>query len=107
MQTDLFVFHGYAELHLEGRWVKATPAFNASLCERFNVDPLEFDGRHDSVFQQCDKDGNVFMQYVRDRGTFVDLPLQELLAAFEKHYPSLVSEGAYRLTGAFEDEAPG
>src|SRR5574341_322846 len=32
---DLFVWHGYAELHLEGRWVKATPAFNLTLCERF------------------------------------------------------------------------
>jgi transglutaminase-like putative cysteine protease len=105
MRTDLFVFHGYTELYLEDKWVKATPAFNASLCERFNVEPLDFDGRIDSVFQQIDKDGNVFMQYVRDRGTFVDLPLQEMLAAFEEHYPSLMSRGTYKLTGAFEDEA--
>ena len=28
MGTDLFVYHGYAELFLDGKWVKATPAFN-------------------------------------------------------------------------------
>jgi transglutaminase-like putative cysteine protease len=47
MGSDLFVYHGYTELFLEGRWVKATPAFNLGLCQRFGVLPLEFDGRHD------------------------------------------------------------
>lgn len=35
--SDLFIWHSLTELHLEGRWVKATPAFNASLCRRFGV----------------------------------------------------------------------
>ena len=30
--SDLFVYHGYTELFLEGKWVKATPAFNLALC---------------------------------------------------------------------------
>ena len=104
MQTDLFVFHGYAELYLEGTWVKATPAFNKSLCERFNVEPLDFDGRNDSVFQQCDQGGNQFMQYVRDRATFADLPIDEILAAFTEHYPALASEEADDLAGSFDSE---
>jgi transglutaminase-like putative cysteine protease len=95
MKTDLFVFHGYAELWLEGRWVKVTPAFNRSLCERFGVDPLEFDGRHDSLFQQADRNGKRYMEYVRDRGQFPDLPLEQIRAAFEDHYPGLVSGGVY------------
>ena len=49
METDVFVFHGFAELHLGGGWVKATPTFNRSLCERFGVGALEFDGVHDSL----------------------------------------------------------
>ncbi len=105
MQTDLFAFHGYTELYLEGKWVKATPAFNKSLCERFDVEPLAFDGRNDSVLQQSDRKGNEFMQYVRDRGTFADLPLDEILAAFVEHYPALASEKANDLGGSFEDEA--
>jgi transglutaminase-like putative cysteine protease len=95
MGTDLFVFHGYTELWLEGRWVKVTPAFNSALCERFGVAPLAFDGRHDSLFQQADREGKRYMEYVRDRGQFADLPLDQLRAAFEDHYPALVSGGVY------------
>jgi transglutaminase-like putative cysteine protease len=31
---DLFVYHGFVEFFLEGRWVKETPAFNIELCTR-------------------------------------------------------------------------
>jgi transglutaminase-like putative cysteine protease len=105
MQTDVFAFHGYAELFLEDQWVKATPAFNASLCERFDVAPLEFDGRHDAVLQECDRKGNRYMEYIRDHGQFADLPLEQMLAAFEEYYPSLMSDGAYDLKGSFEEDA--
>src|SRR3546814_6199153 len=44
MGTDVFFYHGFAELWLDGKWVKATPAFNIELCEKFRVLPLEFDG---------------------------------------------------------------
>ena len=50
MGTDIFVWHGYTDLFLEGKWVKATPAFNIELCDKFRVLPLEFDGREDSLF---------------------------------------------------------
>ena len=49
MRTDLFVFHGLVEFFLEGKWVKATPAFNLSLCEKFGILPLDFNGRDDSI----------------------------------------------------------
>jgi transglutaminase-like putative cysteine protease len=91
MGTDLFVFHGYTAFHLDARWVKATPAFNRTLCERFDVAPLEFDGRHDSLFQQADRRGNRYMEYVRDRGQFADLPLDEIRRAFAEHYPALAA----------------
>ncbi len=89
MGTDLFVFHGYAELWLEGRWLKATPAFNVELCERFGVPPLEFDGRSDALFQPYDAAGRRSMEYVRERGTFDDLPFDEMVAAFREHYAGL------------------
>jgi transglutaminase-like putative cysteine protease len=104
MGTDLFVFHGYAELYLEGRWVKATPAFNRTLCERFDVAPLEFDGRHDSLFQQADRQGHRYMEYVRDRGPYDDLPLDEMLAAFTEHYPALMTGAVYTADGGDEWE---
>jgi transglutaminase-like putative cysteine protease len=99
MGTDLFVFHGFAELRLDGRWVKATPAFNRTLCDRFDVEPLAFDGRRDSLFQQADRAGRRYMEYVRERGTYDDLPLDEIRAAFEAHYPALVTDGVYEVEG--------
>ena len=105
MHTDLFVFHGYTELYLNGRWVKATPAFNESLCQQLKLEPLAFDGCNDSVLQPIGPDGKQFIQYVTDRGTFADVPIQEIRAAFEEHYPSLMAAGGYRIRGSFEDEA--
>jgi transglutaminase-like putative cysteine protease len=105
MGTDLFVFHGFAELHLEGRWIKATPAFNRSLCERFGVEPLEFDGLHDSVFQEADLRGNRFMEYVNDRGRYSDLPLEALRRVLEEAYPEVVVGGVWNLSGRFEEDA--
>lgn len=105
MGTDVFVYHGYAELLIEGNWVKATPAFNKALCERFGVASLEFDGIHDSVFQPFDSQGNQYMEYLRDHGRHADLPLDELRLTFEKAYPRLMSGGLCDLSGRFEDDA--
>lgn len=84
--SDLFVFHGYVELWIDERPVKATPAFNASLCERFGVPPLELDGEHDALLQAYDGQGRRHMEYVRDRGLYLDLPFDEILRAFAETY---------------------
>ncbi len=104
MGTDLFVFHGFTELHLDDRWVKATPTFNRSLCDRFGVRPLEFDGRTDSLLHPFDAAGQRHMEYVHDRGTFVDVPLEDVRRAFAEHYPALVGEQT-ALGGDFDREA--
>jgi transglutaminase-like putative cysteine protease len=103
MKTDVFRWHAYCELHLSGKWVKATPAFNASLCERLGVKPLEFDGRADSLFQPFDSTGRKHMEYVADRGTFPDVPFETILADFRAHYAALFGEE--RLAGDFQSEA--
>jgi len=85
--SDLFIWHSFTEFYLDGRWVKATPAFNLSLCQRFGVRPLEFDGRHDSLFHEYDQEGRRHMEYVRERGHFSDVPYQAIIADFKKTYP--------------------
>ncbi|KJS02903.1 MAG: transglutaminase [Desulfobulbaceae bacterium BRH_c16a] len=87
MGTDLFIYHGYTEMYLNDGWHKATPAFNLSLCTRFNVLPLEFDGTGDSIFHQFDALGQKHMEYVRDHGHFADLPFDRIFAAYGKTYP--------------------
>jgi transglutaminase-like putative cysteine protease len=93
MGTDLFVYHGYAELQLDGRWVKATPAFNLALCTRFRVKPLEFDGREDSIFHPFDEDNRRHMEYVRWRGEFADVPAADIKRVFSETYPALFNLG--------------
>ena len=87
MGTDLFVFHGYTDLYLEDKWVKATPAFNLAMCKRFRVTPLEFDGREDSIFHPFDEDNRRHMEYVSFRGTYADVPAEEIRRVFAETYP--------------------
>ena len=102
---DLFVWHGFTELRLEGRWVKATPAFNLSLCERFGVRPLEFDGRHDSLFHEYDRGGRRHMEYVKERGCYLDVPYDTIVAEFKKAHPRWLALGGGGDQGDFASEA--
>lgn len=83
---DLYIWHGYTALEIEGRIVKATPAFNAALCERFGVPALDFDGVHDALLQPFDGQGRSYMEYVADRGLFDELPLDRILDDFHALY---------------------
>ncbi|MGD8714070.1 MAG: transglutaminase-like domain-containing protein [Desulfobacterales bacterium] len=84
--SDLFVYHGFVEFFLNQKWVKATPAFNIELCKRHKVIPLEFNGYEDSIFHPYNAEKKQFMEYVEDHGTFADIPVDEILAAWEKAY---------------------
>jgi len=86
MGSDLFVYHGFVEFYLEGKWVKATPAFNKELCIRHNVAPLEFNGREDSLFQPYNLEKKQFMEYVAQHGAYADIPVDEIVAAWEGAY---------------------
>lgn len=107
MKTDVFVFHGYAELFLEGRWLKVTPTFNMSLCEKFGVRPLEFDGKSDCLFHEFDKHGNRHMQYVHDHGAFADVPFDRIVDEFHRHYPEFFPKDGAPVGGDFSREAVG
>ena len=84
--SDVFVYHGYTEMYLGGRWVKATPTFNAELCRRHQVEPLEFNGRDDSIFHPYNQAKKEFMEYLEYHGTYADIPVDAILAAWEKAY---------------------
>lgn len=92
MKTDVFYYHGYTSIYLEEKWVKATPAFNIELCEKFGLHPLEFNGREDSLYHEFDRAGNKHMEYLSERGEYVDIPLEDMIAVFEEHYPDMVAD---------------
>jgi transglutaminase-like putative cysteine protease len=92
MGTDLFVYHGYSELWLGGRWVKVSSAFNRELCERFGTKVLEFDGEHDALMHPYDTAGNRHMEYVRQRGSYADLPFDDIMRTFSEVYGEGITE---------------
>ncbi len=83
---DLFVYHGFTEFFLQDRWIKATPAFNAELCRRHQVAPLEFDGRRDSIFQPFNAANRPYMEYVIYHPSCADVPVKAIVAEWKKIY---------------------
>lgn len=102
VQTDVFYWHSYTEILVDGKWVKCTPAFDRALCERAKLAPLEFDGEHDSLFQPFDPAGRRHMEYLQDRGTYADVPVATIIAEFRRLYPRLVDSGI--ATGDFKQD---
>ena len=92
MGCDTFYYHGYTEVLLDGRWVKATPAFNRELTEKFGLKPLEWDGQADSIYHPFDLSGRRHMEYLAYRGVFADIPFEEIRGAFRHYYPRMTRE---------------
>lgn len=92
LKSDLFVMHGYIELYIDGKWVKATPAFNEHLCRVMKVAPLEFNGEDDSIFHEYTGDGKRHTEYVNDHGIYDDLPITFMLEKLALAYPHLIND---------------
>ena len=105
MQTDVFIWHGYTDLWIDGQWVKATPAFNIELCDKFGLLPLEFDGRSDSIYHPYDKAGHRHMEYVLQRGTFDDMPLAQITDDFRRVYANWMQTQDSLHGASFEQDA--
>jgi transglutaminase-like putative cysteine protease len=84
--SNIFSYHGFMEFYLDGKWVKATPAFNQELCHKARVTPLEFDGRQDSIFQPYNEEKKLFMEYITFHGTYADIPVDQIVEAWKSTY---------------------
>lgn len=104
METEVFYWHGYTEIWIEGAWRKATPAFNLSLCQKFGLLPLDFDGLTDSIYHPLDAAGNRHMEYLTQRGSFDDLPLDQIMVDFRQHYPKWIANMALQRSADFMAE---
>ncbi|WP_026303071.1 transglutaminase-like domain-containing protein [Jongsikchunia kroppenstedtii] len=103
MGTDVFVFHGYSHVYIQGRWFKATPAFNSELCARFGVAPIDFTGDENALLHAHSADGSTHMEYVRERGVFNDLPLDDILAGLKHAYGPLIFSGRPAPADVFQE----
>ena len=84
--SDIFSYHGFTEFYLDGKWVKATPAFNKELCRKAKVTPLEFNGREDSIFQPYNEEKKLFMEYITFHGTYADIPVDQIVDGWKETY---------------------
>ncbi len=90
--TNELTPHGMVNVFLDDKWLKVSPAFNEALCRKCNVAPLDFDGENDSMFQEFNNKGNIFMEYLEDYGHFEDVPLDFIFNNMKKHYPEIVMQ---------------
>lgn len=86
-RSKVFAFHGYSVLWVEEKWLKATPTFNRTLCDRAGINVLEFDGRTDALMAPYDKEGRLHMEYLRDRGWRLEFDMEEMTEVYREHYP--------------------
>jgi transglutaminase-like putative cysteine protease len=80
-KTDVFPYHGYTDLYLNGRWVKVTSTFDLETCQKAGLSPVEFDGENDAMLPRYTRDGRLHIEYLLDRGYYDDVPFQAILEA--------------------------
>ena len=94
MRTKEFLYHGYSEFFLDGKWVKATPVFDSETSIKVGFLPLvEFDGVNDGLLPNNDIDGNLFVEYTRDRGDYAEIPYDDIDRAWHEKYGHVFEEG--------------
>lgn len=102
---DLFRFHCLTEVHLNGQWIKATPVFNKMLCRLYQIAPLDFDGRTDSVYHPYDEQGRKHMEFVHWHGTFDDFPYELVVPGIRDAHPRLFASSQVTTGGSLEEES--
>lgn len=93
---NVFIYHGYDEFYIEGRWIKATPAFDLRMCEENGIIPVEFDGMHHGTFHPYDLEGRLHIEYLHDWGHYHDLPFDKIIDAHIRTYGPDYFEGIKR-----------
>jgi len=86
LKTNLFVYHGYTEVYIGGRWIKLTPVFDLGTAIKMNIDPLEFNGYDDVILPKYNKLGKLQFTYVKYRGCYVDPPIEDIINVFKSMY---------------------
>ena len=86
LKTNMFVYHGYTEIFLGGKWIKLTPIFDEKSLNKMKVKIIEFNGKNDIMLPQYNEDGERLFEYIRYRGCYSDLPYEDIVNEFQKVY---------------------
>lgn len=102
---DVFRYHCLVSVCLGGRWVRATPVFNRTLCRLYRMTPLEFDGRTDSLYHPYDLQGRRHMEVIHEYGEFDDLPYDVVIDGLRTHHPKVFADQNHLVAGCLATEA--
>jgi hypothetical protein len=102
---DVFHFHCLTAIHLDHRWIRTTPVFNEKLCQLYGMAPLEFDGKTDSLHHPCDEQGKKYMEFVREHGSFDDLPYEQVIQGLREVHPNLFAGSKRFRSGSLVTDA--
>jgi transglutaminase-like putative cysteine protease len=102
---DVFRFHALSSVQLDGRWVRATPVFNRTLCRLYGITPLEFDGATDSVSHPYDTAGRRYMEFLHEHGEFDDFPYELVIDGIREAHPLLFASREMTAEGSLVAEA--
>jgi len=102
--SNLILYHGFSEFHLNGKWIKLTPAFDIKMCTEYHIIPVDFDGEHDAIFHPFDRDGKKHIEYVKFHGSFQDLPFDDITNYRFKEYGMSPNEMQAQVTPASVEE---
>ena len=85
-QTDIVVFHGFTEMNIGGRWLKATSAFDLRMCSKNGFVPVDFDGKKHAMLHSHDKNGKPHIDYLKQLGSYDDVPVDNIISAVTEKY---------------------
>ena len=72
--SDMFIYHGILQLYLNDQWRDANVAFDKDLCLRKGYPIGKFDGKSSCLFSHIDDQGRKFVEYIKDRGIYANVP---------------------------------
>ena len=98
---NVFPFHGFAELYIDGRWVHASPAYDLATCRRKRFVPVDFDGVNDAKDSRYTEDGEPHIEHIEYHGPYEDFPWDEI-QAYYKEWAARLGIGWDELKGAGE-----
>lgn len=79
--SNVFTWHGLADLLIRDTWIKVTPTYPLEYCKKADIFPVIFDGELDALLPLRTPDGRPHIEYLRDRGFFEDLPIDDIQRA--------------------------
>ena len=80
---NVFPFHGFAELFIDGRWVHASPAYDLATCRRKRFVPVDFDGVNDAKDSRYTEDGEPHIEHIEYHGPYEDFPWDEIQSYYK------------------------